>query len=33
MTVGNRSMMNMFVMCMDSMGMCRCANFHKMLSH
>ena len=32
MTVGSRNMMNMFVMCMGSMCMCRCANYHKVLS-
>ena len=32
MIAGRRNMMNMFGMCMGSMCMCRCANFHKMLS-
>ena len=32
MIVGRRNMMNMFGMCMGSMCMCLCANFHKMLS-
>ena len=32
MTVGSRNMMNMFAMCMGSMCMCLCANYHKVLS-